>query len=283
MLGFKSKNISRIKAISCALMLSVAFSCGHQNDEKQNAEIFSWKDNPVQNRFTQAEISKVYSTDTELIDGKRFPVSKPLLKNFFPFASATPEFKNEWGNFTAGGEIKGFLNLMYLPVNGLQSRLLKNFEGLRLWKSIKDTKGEVLFEDAFTTDASGKTIPDVVDGNAPATGEKIYGTLVIKSPMGGLPVPITLELFNKAGYIQADLTNRTDVSAPFVGTIIKKENLKLHMKFFPHEKGWLLFGASAVKLEKFQDMMKPEDLERLTDGLFTWIKNNTVISLPGSI
>jgi hypothetical protein len=215
------------------------------------------------------------------VGGKTFPESKAPLKFIYNATNAPEKFKSEYGVFNAGAEIKGYMNLGFVTSRGFQNRLIWNFERLSTWKNIKDVSGKTIFSDSYTTTESGSKIDDWSDGEASPNGETHFGTLALQTntPIGSVNVPSSIVIYNRNGEIQVDVTNVKDVRAPIVGTVIKSGGLKIHLKMFPHVKGWLVYGASAVKLEKFEDAMKPEDLSRYIDSLFTWIKDNTVLSL----
>lgn len=273
-------------SVSLVLPLFFAASCGtdmgsQSNFENADATLEEWKGQPRSERFSQAEVDSVYSTATTVVGGKTFPESKTPLKFIYNPQNAPAHFKAEYGSFSGGAEIKGYLNLGYVTSSGFQSRLVNNFERLSTWKTIKDATGKAIFSDSYTTDERGTKIPDWSDGQAGANGETHFGTLALQTntPIGSVNVPSSVVIYNRAGEIQVDVTNVKDVRAPIVGTVIKTGGLKIHLKMFPYEKGWLVYGAAAVKLEKFEDAMKPEDLSRYIDSLFAWMKDNTVVAL----
>ena len=268
-----------------ALPLLLVGSCGVENSsglsEGAESSLEEWKTQPQAERFIQAEIDSVYTTATKVVGGKTFPDSKTPLKFIYNVTNAPAKFKSEYGVFNAGSEIKGYINLGFVPSRGFQNRLIWNFERLSTWKTIKDVLGKTIFSDSYTTTESGSKIADWSDGEASANGETHFGTLALETntPIGSVNVPSSIVIYNRNGEVQVDVTNVKDVRAPIVGTVIKSGGLKIHLKMFPHVKGWLVYGASAAKLEKFEDAMKPEDLSRYIDSLFTWIKDNTVLSL----
>lgn len=278
-------NLRAFVGAALALPLLVVASCGVDSNTlpagSQESTLEEWKTQPRAERFTQAEIDSVYTTATKVVGGKTFPDSKTPLKFIYNATNAPAKFKTEYGNFNAGAEIKGYLNLGYVPAGGFQSRLISNFEKLSTWKTIKDSTGKTIFSDSYTTDERGTKISDWSDGLAGANGETHFGTLALQTntPIGSVNVPSSVVIYNRDGEMQVDVVNVKDVRAPIVGTVIKSGGLKIHLKMFPHEKGWLVYGAAAVKLEKFEDAMKPEDLSRYIDSLFTWIKDNTVVAL----
>lgn len=272
-----------LAAALAALPLLFVASCGTVDSREgaTDAQLEEWKSQPANARFTAQEIAAVYSTATKVVNGKTFPDSKAPTKAIYTYANAPAAFKAEHGVFTSAAEIKGYLNLGYLPVTGFQQRYVSNFEKVSTWKTIPDPKGGFLFADAFTTDAGGRKIADWSDGYAAATGEVHYASLSLKTntPLGAIAVPSTVTIYNRGGEIQLDVTNPRDVRAPIVGTVIKANGLKIHLKAFPYQKGWLVYGTAVVKLEKFEDAIKPETLSGYVDSLFGWVKDNTVLAL----
>jgi|GEM_PF-5686586 len=276
----KSLLTSLTIGLAATPLLFVA-SCGTQTGDESESRVEAWKPNPRTERFTDAEVASVYSTATKVVGGKKLPESKPTLKAIYTAANAPAKFKTEFGDFTSGAEIKGYLNLGYVTSMGFQQRLVGNFEKISTWKNIKDAKGGQLFEDAFTTDARGQKIADWSDGYALPTGEVHLATLKLKTntPLGAISVPANVTIYNQGGEIQADVTNVSDVRVPIVGTVIKAQGLKIHLKAFPYQKGWLVYGAATVKLEKFQDALKPDMMSTTVDALFTWLKDSTILPL----
>jgi hypothetical protein len=280
---FKEKSGIFLAVVGAVAGLAMIASCGRENDgANPYSELNDWKAQPKDQLFSSAEIASVYSTATENREGKSFPASKPPLRSLYTYANAPDAFKAEYGQFTAGAEIKGYLSLGYWPVSGFQQRYLSNFEKISTWRTILDSKGETIFADANTTDERGRKIPDWSDGYASENGEIHFANLSLKTntPLGAFPVPCTVSLYNRDGEMQVDVTNPKDVKVPLVGTVIKAQGLKIHLKAFPYEKGWLVYGSTTVKLEKFEDAIKPEVLSQYVDSLFNWVKNNTIMALP---
>ncbi len=268
-------------ATGLAVPLLFVASCGVEEPARQDSALEEWKPQPRDSRFSADEIAAVFSDGTKVVGGKTYPDSKAPLKFIYTAANAPETFKAEYGDFNAGAEIKGYINLGFTPSQGFQSRYVGNFEKISTWKTIKDATGKAIFDNAFTTNARGARIDDWSDGQASPNGEIHFGTLALKTntPIGSISVPATVTIYNRGGEIQVDVINAKDVRAPIVGTVIKAQGLKIHLKAFPHEKGWLVYAASAVKLEKFQDALKAEDLQRYIDALFNWIKDSTVLPL----
>ena len=278
------KNIVRVSRRSLLAFLPVAviFACGRTTNTDPNqsfSSTFSWKSKPVTDRISESEINQVYTTDTVVIDGKTFPFSKAPLKYVYNSETAPPEFLQEWGDFTAGTEVKGFLNLGYVSSTGFQERLIKNLESVSTWKSMKRGDGKELFADAYEVNDQGNKIDDKADGKAGVDGDLHKVKFVMNTPVGALPVPGSLTIYNRGGEIQADITNTEDLRVFPVGVILKKNGLNIHLKFYPHEKGWLVYGAAAAKLEKFKDAIKPEDLTKTVDSFYAWLKDRTILPL----
>lgn len=276
-------------ALLALVPLALLASCGDprtgdeaaRSPSASESRVSDWQSAPVESRFSAEEMAGVYSTGTKVVGDKTYPDSKAPLKFVYSPANAPAAFKTAYAPFTAGTEIKGYVNLGLLPTQEFQSRLVANLEQVSRWKTIRDAKGEPLFEDAYSTDARGTKVADVSDGVAPEAGETSYAQLKFRTGTiaGALPIPARITLHGRQGEIQLDLVNHREVRAPIVGTLIPAGGLKIHMKAYPHEKGWLVYAASAVKMDKFQDAIEPELLASLTDALFTWIKDETVLPL----
>ena len=256
-------------------------SCGHYTSEEIRSETRDWKTDNKDGRFTAAELTSLLSAETEVVGGKKFPKSKPTLKFVYGKNNVPEKFRAEHGVITAGAEMKGYLNMGAGISPVTQSRLVSNFEKISTWKTIKGPEDKVLFKDAFTTDATGKKIPDWSDGVAAETGEIHFATLSLDTgtAIGALAVPVKVNIYNRAGLIQADVANVADVRVPLVGTLIKAGNFKIYLKSFPQAKGWYVYGSAVVKMEKLEDSIKPEQLGTYVDSFFTWLKTNTVVSL----
>lgn len=255
-------------------------SLGAMSDDADAPRAVSgWKDAGIAQRFAATEISAQKTSETRTVDGEVYPVSKSPLKYVYDERSAPPSFREEWGAFTSGAEIKGFLHLGAVPSPRYSKRLVKSFETLRSWTEIRGVNDKPLFDEAFSTDEQGQPIPDAVDGTAPAAGETHFARLVLNTPVGKLPVRGAVTLYMRRGVLQADVTNIQPVKVPVFGTIIDMNKLNIHMKFYPFEKGWLVYGGAAVKLEKFKEALKPEDLVVSVDSLYNWLRDRTILPL----
>jgi hypothetical protein len=272
--------------MSIFLPLFLLGACGAPNTESRlvrpdEASIYSWKGQSKAERFTQEQIDAVLSSATKVVNGRVFPESKEPLKFLYNAANVPGPFKTEFGELTAGAEIRGYLNLGAPPSEIYQSRFLSNLEKISTWKNIKDTQGSPVFTDAFTTDVGGQRIEDWSDGQVSGEGEVHSASLSLdtNTPIGSLRVPSTVTMYNRGGEIQFDVTNYQEVRVPFLGTIINTGGLNIHVKAYPHGNGWLIYGASVVKLQKLENFMKPEDLVRYIDAMFSWIKEGTILPL----
>lgn len=278
---------NRTSLIASAVIFSgsvalLSQSCGRQDKESSDSTestLLEWKSQPYSQRFTQNEIDQVHSTATKTVAGKTFPASKAALKKVYDDKTANAAFKAEWGEFTAGAEVKGFINLGVAPSKASQERLLKNFESVSTWKSIKDSSGKQVFKDIYAVDASGNKTADKVDGKASATGDLIPLKLFLNSPIGAISVLSMQTLYQRGNEVQSDLINTQNINVPLIGTLIKYGNLKIHLKFFPYQKGYLVYGASKVKLESHKDALKPEDLIRNIDSIYNWLVDRVVLPL----
>ena len=270
------------RALYACLPLALVVACGRSDESNtQNtvSSTFSWKDKAASQRITNAEIAQLYTTETVVQNGRTYPFSKTPLKFVYKPETAPAEFLEEWGEFTAGTEVKGYMNLGYVAASGFQERLIKNFESISSWNTIQGADGKPLFADSFEVDDRGNQIEDKVDGKAGAEGDLHKIKLIMNSPAGALPVIGTLTLYNRNGEIQADIVNTEDVRVFPVGVILKKGALNIHLKFYRYQKGWLVYGAAAVELEKFKDAIKPEDLTKTVDSFYGWLKDRTIVAL----
>jgi hypothetical protein len=269
-----------VAAVGIGAGLLVA-SCGHYSPDEVQSQTLDWKSDAKEGRFTSAEVASLFSTETEVIAGKKFPKSKPTMKSIYNKTNAPEKFKQEHGELSAGAEMKGYLNLGQATSSALQSRLVSNFEKISTWKTIKNNEGKIVFKDAFTTDAGGRKIADWSDGIAAQTGELHYATLSLdtNTPRGAIAVPVRVTVYNRAGVIQADVVNANDVKVPFVGTLIKAGKLKIYLKSFPQGNGWYMYGSAVVKMEKMEDSLKPEVMGTYVDSFFNWLKASTIVAL----
>lgn len=257
-------------------------NCGQQSsklNQSHESKILSWKSVPWEERITEAEFSNIYSTQTAIIKEKKYPVSKPAIQNLYRMDTAPDSFKQEWGEFTAGLELKGYINTGYVVTEGWTSRLIKLTQGVSSWNTMKDAQGHTIFREVFATDGRGRRIDDPTDGKSTESGRSFSMEFGLDTPVGTIPVAGTMSQYLVNNEFQLDLSNAEDVRIPFVGTLIKKNMLKIHLKFFPHEKGWLVYGASAVKLQTREDSLKPQDLSRIVDGIFRWLVDNLILSI----
>jgi hypothetical protein len=240
-----------IHAVVLALALVPLMpGCGAQDDRpaERDASVLEWKGTPLGEHFTEVQIADVYETAIGSVGGKRIPVSKSPVGAIYTRQDAPPEFRDAFGDFSAGTETRGYLNLGLDPSRPVTSHLLTKFELVSRWKTMRNAEGEVIFDDAFTMDAKGRKTADVSDGAAPVEGELRFAQLSLPTGtiLGSLATPVRMMLHERDGEIQLDVANLKDVDVFLIGTIIKAGALKIHMKVYPYKAGWLIYGASAV-------------------------------------
>ncbi len=281
--NFKKDFIGLFLKASMAVGFSLLFTnCGQQGNkviQSHESRILSWKSVPWEERISDSEFNAIYSTEIATVKDKKYPVSKPAVQNLYKMDTAPESFKQEWGEFTAGLELKGYINTGYVVTDGWTSRLIKLTQSVSTWNTMRDAKGNSIFREVFATDAYGRRVDDPTDGKSTESGRSFSMEFGLDTPVGTIPVAGTMNQYLVNNEFQLDLSNAEDVRIPFVGTLIKKQMLKIHLKFFPHEKGWLVYGASAVKLQTREDSLKPQDLSRIVDGIFTWLVDNLILSI----
>lgn len=267
----------RVLSIVLVAFASVFFaSCGTR--DLSQSETKAWDSRPLTSRISTSELAKIYSNETVTKAGRIWPVSKSSLRTLHMYNTSPDYFRKEWGVFTAGIETKGYINVGKLsPV--LHSRLVTNMEAVTSWNTILDQDGNRIFVDAYTTDSRGNRIADQVDGRVQAAGERHFARLILKKLGIKISMPTTIDIYEKDGTYQVDITNYQPVKAPLIGTIIQTGNFKVHMKLFAHLNGWAVYAASAVKLDKLESQLDPQELDRMVDAMYWWFVNNTVLPL----
>lgn len=276
----------RILMFCSGLTLLSTLSCGRaKNLDLSNSQstLHEWKNTAVLDRFSVQDIAGVYTEETTNADGKLMPVSKR--PNVKAFSNSDPALANEWGDYSVGGEIKAYLNLGYVPSPGFQDRLVRTLQTISDLKSIRTDSGKSIFVESYTIDERGLPIGDVITGKASPDGTLARGFLDFKPtkalPMNAtLPINIIETIYNRDGVLQFELRNSAAVSVPLAGgTLVKSGMLRVHLKFYPHKKGWLIYGVSLVKIEKHPEALDPQAMAEIVSALFGWLKANVILPL----
>lgn len=263
-------------AAAASLFMSGCGEAAKQN--KTQFQLQSWKPQTWEQRISKSELEKIYSTATEERDGKVYPKSNPPMTTQFKSNAAPSAFKAEWGELTAGTELKGYINTGYVVTSGWTTRLAKLTQTVSEWNNIKDPKGNSIFRDVSSLDSDGNKSDDQNDGAVSADGRNFNLELSIQTPVGFVPMTGVMTQYSRDDNFQLDLTNTREISLPIVGTLVKKNKLNVHLKFYAHEKGWVVYGASAVKMETQESAFNEKDLNRIMEGIFNWLLKNLIVS-----
>lgn len=262
----------------CAV--AVLASCGSPSGEHPSPEstVEVWRDEAASKRFSDAEIASVYSNDAKVVDGKSMPVSKPPVKKIYSKTNAPDAFRSEHGVFTTGVEVKAYLNLGTSPDAAAISRFVAALEKVSSWKGIRNPEGKPVFDDAYVIDANGDKTSDGSDANATREGEKRRASLYVPTNTiaGNMRVPAELVLHQDDGVLQLDVRNEADCRVPLVGTVIDTNGLRIALKAFPHENGWLIYVSGTALMKKLEDQLKPEIIAGMIEGMVTWLGGQVV-------
>ena len=232
----------------------------------------------IPKRFSQPEIDSLYSNKTEERDGKIFPVSNPPRVVGFLGTEAPTEFQKEWGSVTVGAEFKQYLNTGNAPTAAQLVSFLRATEALSTWKEMRTHDGATVFSATNSTDAAGNRIADKVDGLTPENGKILFGHFAM---------PITKFQVSMNGIIQIlrgedfaarviRIHNYKDISVPLFGSVARSNGLNILLETYPYQNGWLMYGAAAVKMERFQEQAQPSFVENLLYGFVEWLNKKVV-------
>jgi hypothetical protein len=145
------------------------------------------------------------------------------------------------------------------------------------WKNMKHADGYPVFVDTYSLEPkSHKQVADISDGYAPPLpGESHLLRMLLKKSFLTLTVDGWSVLANDGGRITLNFYNTNNVTAPVVGTVIRPESFKMDVFVYPYKNGWLIYGATAVKIEKIGDMYRPEMISNIMASLFNWLVVST--------
>lgn len=221
------------------------------------------------------EIEKVYTKETN----NSIPESKDPITTIFKGKDAPVGFPSDTDDFTIGAELIGFINLGKEPTGINTANLIMNFQATSSWTQIKDSEGKKLFVDAYTYHPQRDTkIPDDLTGEASILGDEHDVRLFFK--VAGfkirLDAVVTISDDPHTDTVEVEFYNTNNVKAPLVGTIIRERGLSFTLTFKNHENGWLVYGNSTVKVEKFEKKIEPEITKKIINNFFNWIKDKNV-------
>jgi hypothetical protein len=227
-------------------------------------------------RFTPEQINAVYSEDLE--QGK--PVNRPPLFSFFESQDQAPELAQEFGSFNRAAEIRSYLNLNQDPLFLAPTRWAVAMESVAGWTKIRNAKGEAMFRDAHSIDASGRRIPDSIDGVI-ADGDQIHSARVrIPVPVGSVNADLRVRLTDVGSVLTTSLINERPIQAPIVGTVIKAGGFRIVFEMHPYKKGFLVYGVTAAQLDKMADQMTPEALGDQIGAMLNWLHGQLLGQTP---
>ena len=106
---FFLKRLQKFSLLTWLVMGSAALvtSCGTYLQNDPPAQPLEWKADSREGRFTPSEIKSLFTAETEIIGGKKFPKSKPTIKGIYNGANAPARLIAEYGVFSAGAEMRG--------------------------------------------------------------------------------------------------------------------------------------------------------------------------------
>ena len=229
--------------------------------------------------FSPEQIDSVYSESTEVRpDGLTWPVSKDPVMTTFRMDDAPEAFKARYSSFSVGGETRAYLNLGRPQDEAGQARLIRNIEAVSTWKDILNDDDRPLFADVYGINKPGGTrVSDEVDGKAPADTPEVHPLrMVTKKGFLTMTVDGQYSLANAAGNIVMDFVNTKDIGIPVIGTLMKPGGFRMEFLAFPYKNGWLVYGGSPVRVEKFADQYDPAESTRMMTAMFRWLIQQSI-------
>jgi hypothetical protein len=278
--GFARPGATRLFAMPAAgvsLTLSLLAGCGSSLnlsetlDSADRGATMAQKE--ISDRFTDDQIDAVY-TDERGTDGK--PVIKEPLLAFYEDQSQAPDLVAEFGSFTRAAEFWGHLNLARTPSQLHDTYFALTFEAISAWTRIRNRDGEALFTEAYATDAKGKRIPDPIDGRISNNDETQFGRLKMQISIASVTVDMKVRMQKIGTQLAGFIVNTEDISAPFVGTVIKKNNFRIKLELYPYRNGFLTYGVAAAKMEKLEDKLSPDTLGNQVYGMFNYLHERLI-------
>lgn len=272
--------ILRTQHSICALALGhfLALSAGCGSNHRSGAEALTQasQDNRLAapntawtRRFDQGQIDAVYSS--EVNQGK--PVSKPPVYVFFDNQNQAPDLAREFGPFNRAATLQAYINLDQDPLFLAPTRWIVAMEAISGWTKIRNTNGEAIFKEAYSIDPDGKRIPDEVNGELPPGGKTHFGRVRMPVSVATLTADLQVQLEDNGSWLGTRIVNVRDIRAPLVGTIIKAGGFRIVLELFPYQKGFLVYGVTAARLDQFADQMTPEALGSQIGAILSWLSS----------
>jgi len=248
-------------------------SCKQRDfDTSKHSEVSSVTIPESSKLFSDEDIRKIYSEATA-VNADGTPASKaPIVSTFGP-QEAPKYFNEQYSGYTHGSETRAFLNRGTAPDAAAQSGYITKLESISKWKTIKHADGVPVFVDAYALDSNTrKQTADQSDGYAPVPpGESHMLRMVLKKSFLTLEIDGWNVLTNSKGLISMSFRNSNNVNAPIVGAVIRPDGFKMDVYAFPYKNGWLVYGSTAVKIEKMARMYKPEMVSNIMTAMFNWL------------
>lgn len=266
-----------LPALAVALIFTVLAGCGrglnHSSPLQVNEADVIAAQKEISDRFTPEQIAAVY-TEARTPDGK--PAIKEPLLSFYEAQSQAPDLAAEFGNFTRAAEFWGHLNLAQSPSFVHNTYFAVTFEAISAWTRIRNRDGETLFSDAYATNADGLRIPDPIDGRIGNDDETQFGRLKMQISIATVTVDMKVRMQKIGSKLSAYLINTDDITAPFVGTVIKENNFRIKLELYPYRNGFLTYGVAAAKMEKLEDRLTPDALGNQVYGIFNYLHTKLI-------
>ncbi len=265
-----------ILALPALGLCSLLAGCGDSTPTDQTGAQLQAASTPeTQNhtrRFTQSQIDAVFTNDT--VGG--VPVLREPLVETYTSPSQAPDLVEELGDFTVAAEFWGYLNLASAPGSLSKARFALTFEAVSQWTQTGDSTGDFLFQDAYTTDASGRRIPDELDGVISGGDESRFARTRMNVAIATLTIDLGVRMVDAGNRLETHLVNVRPVSAPLVGRIIDTGNFKTKFELYPYRGGYLAYGSTAATLEKLQDRFDPEKLVAQVESMYRYLHTKLI-------
>lgn len=266
-----------LPGLAAALIFSVLSGCGRGLNQPKpirdnDADVIAAQ-REIADRFTPEQIAAVY-TEQRNPDGE--PAVKEPLLSFYKTESEAPDLVAEFGNFTRAAEFWGYLNVDQSPRLVHETYFAITFEAMSAWTQIRNREGEALFKQAYATNSDGERIPDLIDGRINDDDETRYGRVKMQISIATVTVDMNVRMQKTGSKLSAEFLNTDDITAPFVGTVIKENNFRIKLELYPYRNGFLTYGVAAAKMEKMEDMLTPDTLGSQVYGFFNYLHTKLI-------
>lgn len=233
----------------------------------------------VNERVTDCQLRRIYSKRTVVRDGEVVALSRRPISKVSSFNEATPDIKSEWTFGEHLIEFRGYLNTGEAPSELHYEKLISHFETLSRFKELKKPSGKPYFYDSYNGDPEWEKVADDIDGRLIDGGDYFRLKLRLRRVGIGIDVKGGVVLLRDANKLTVYLKNEHPIAVPVLGKILDRDGVRIKWEFHPYKNGFIVYGATVIKAEKFSKEIVGGLSEKFNEAAFKWFRDYSAVNI----